>query len=80
MCGKPVYVIHLDLEAKSHTVVLFLKCHQVRRAMTSRDGHSRTILTMALASKNKDVFEAALTAVEEGLTKDEVCLSLPVDV
>lgn len=40
--------------------------------MTARDGNSRTILTMAIASKNKDVFEAALTVLEEGLTKDEV--------
>lgn len=28
---------------------------------------------MALGSKNKDMFEAALTAMEEGLTRDEVC-------
>eukprot|EP00752_Nemacystus_decipiens_P012128 g10753.t1 len=49
-----------------------LRAQQVKRALTSRDGHSRTILTMALASKNKGVFEAALTAVEDSLEMDEV--------
>lgn len=40
--------------------------------MTARDGNSRTILTMAIASNSKEVFEAALAALEEGLAKDEV--------
>lgn len=56
----------------------FVNLHQVKRALKSRDGHSRTILTMALASKNKDVFEAALTAVEAGLAKDEVCIPVHI--
>lgn len=39
----------------------------------ARDGHERTILAMALASKSKDLFEAALAALEEDLTRNEVC-------
>jgi len=47
---------------------------QVKRTLTSRDGHSRTVLIMALASKSEVLFKAALAAVEEDLTRDEVCL------
>ncbi|CAN0117521.1 unnamed protein product, partial [Hapterophycus canaliculatus] len=46
--------------------------HQVKRAMTARDGHGRSTLTTALASKSKDAFEAVLASLEEDLTKDEV--------
>lgn len=43
--------------------------------MTARDGHGRSTLTTALASKGKDMFEAVLTSLEEDLTKDEVGMS-----
>ncbi|CAM9163107.1 unnamed protein product [Ectocarpus fasciculatus] len=49
------------------------QARDVRRALVARDGHGRTILAMALASKSKDLFEAALAALEEDLTRHEVC-------
>ncbi|CAN0212826.1 unnamed protein product [Ectocarpus sp. 6 AP-2014] len=48
------------------------QARDVRRALVARDGHERTILAMALTSKSKGLFEAALAALEEDLTRNEV--------
>ncbi len=45
---------------------------QMKRGITARDEGSRSVLAMAVASKNKGMVEAVLAALEERLTDDEV--------
>ncbi|CAN0095471.1 unnamed protein product [Scytosiphon promiscuus] len=49
-----------------------LRARQVKMAMQAKDQGSRSLLIMAAASKNRDMLEAALAALEQHLTKDEV--------
>lgn len=45
---------------------------QVKIAMLAKDASLRSVLALALASKNKVMFGAARDAVESALTPDEV--------
>ncbi|CAM9407991.1 unnamed protein product [Scytosiphon promiscuus] len=49
-----------------------LRARQVKMEVREKDESSRSILMMAVVSKNKDMFEAALATLEQHLTKDEV--------
>lgn len=44
----------------------------MKRGITARDEGSRSVLAMAVASRNEGMVEAVLAALEERLTDDEV--------
>lgn len=65
------FVSHVHAYERARDADLF---YQVKIAFLAKDAKLRSVVTMALASKNKDTFEAALKAAESALNPEEARL------